>query len=257
MTDRTFATTYRELAEALGLAAVSRAHELAKEPWFPPKGAEGWDVDECRLRLARKRAGKPPVPEPDGGAGAPSAPRFSDNPLVAARERGALPPELTDEDRELLQVLRTSTDEVALVRATMVLMSRRLGNALAAQALPAKSLEDFSIALDGLRKTEAAVLELGKDRGDWIERDVARVLVGQVSRSFVEALDRLIMRIAQQVDVWLADPDHRALAVDERTRKVRAWAHDQTRALRAAEAGPAARAELDRRIDAEIAEQRA
>lgn len=248
-----FATTYRELAEALGLAAASRAHELAKEPWWPPKGPEGWDVDECRLRLARKRAGKPPIPD---AAPAPAAPvaRVSENPLVAARERELAVPELADEDRRLVEVLRTSSDEVELVRATMVLMSRRLGASLAAQALPAKALSDFTATLEELRRTETAVLELRKERGEWIERDVARAIAGQIARSFVEACERLVMRLPQQVETWLADPELRAAAPEDRARRIRAWATDRTRELRVVEAG--GKVELEKRIQAEIAEQR-
>jgi hypothetical protein len=211
--------TPAELAEVLGVGR-SKAYALAKEPWLAAlRGPDGWDADA--VVRARTEQG---------------------------REAGL---EVTDADA---QVLASADHPVELVKAAVRLAARRL--ARDPKASRSKLLDDLNKAVDNLRLTEQGFLELTIRRGELIERDVAKACMGALARRFVLACERLEVRVAAQVELWLADEKLRALSTDERGRAVRAWVAQQTKQARLGETDDAAREEIEKMIAAEVASRR-
>lgn len=210
----------RELAPILGVGK-SKAAELAQEPWLALlRGPEGWDEDEVRRALEA---------------------RATETTL-----------DIHDDEEK---VLEAGADPVAIARAGLASASRRFAER-APGSSASRLLEDLGEALKALRITEDAYLELAKRRGELIERDVAKAVVGAMARRFVLACQRLEVRAAGQVELWLADEKLRAMSVDERARVVRAFVAEQTKQARLEESAAAAAAEIEHMVAAEIADRK-
>lgn len=193
------------------------------------------------LEAAARMKAPPPIPTPK-----------STNALVAteaAAREGAVE-DLEEVDRELLGTLNTSKDEVDLAQASMQLMARRLAREITSGKSDGKAVESLKRSVEELRRAKQSFVDLARERGELIERDVGKACMGQLADRFVKALERVEAGIAAQVDAWWADPAFQALETDVRRRAVRAWIAGHTRAARVEEA-----AELERMVAAEVADR--
>lgn len=214
----------KALGDALGVSK-STAHGYSLEPWLPARDAGGfWDVDACRRALAAHRRGETPAP-----ASAPSSPAPSHQPATA--------------DAPL--------DPVAVAEKALRAAATRLDQVVAGgkpHALGA-ALESVKKCVEEMRRSQAAALELAKKKGDVIDLEVAIAVAAKCGRRFVDALARLEVKFAHQLELWLGDGDFRALDPLERTRRVRAWVVEQTTAARELEA-----TEIEKLVAAESAD---
>lgn len=189
----------RELAKLLAVSKT-KAAELAKEPWFPAKGPDGsWSAAEIRRAIAKRDGDRDP-------AGGDAAEGFS------------------EEDEQLLKVMRTSTDKLELARAAVPLAARRFGLAHGADVRTAgKTTQDLARALEELRRQEGDAVELGVRQGNLIERSAAVGAVVGTIHACTGLLQRFEVELAAKVEAWLADEKFRALTSEERARAVRSW----------------------------------
>ena len=213
--------TVRDLGLILG-CGKSKAARVAKEPWLAAlRGPDGgWDEDEVRRVFEHRN-----------------------------RDAGLTVQKVEEE------VLAASDDPVALARVGMRVAARRLARP-DPKTSSSKLLEDLTESLGGLRKTEAGYLEMAQRRGALIERDVAKACMAAVTRRFVLACERLEVRIASQMELWLVDPGLRALSPGERVKVVREWVRVQTKQARLGETEAEARAEIERLVANEIADRK-
>lgn len=240
------ANSFRALADAMGIS-VSRVHALSKEDWFPKRGDGWWVVDDCLGALARHRRGDPPA-SAFGRAEIPS----STNPLIAARAREDEPSVSTAEPEDR-KVLSEARDPLDVARAAMRLASRRLADAGPKES--SRALEDVKRSVEELRRTEEGYVKLALQRGELVERSVAKAVIGAFGRRFVLALERLESRVASQVELWIADPAFVAATVDERGNVVYAWVKRQTSQARLAETEEGAREAIEQLVANEIADR--
>lgn len=205
------AKTYAELGSALGVS-TSQAHKLAREVPLT-KGLDGWDVLAARAAVEahKRRKVAPLVPAVTPATAAPPATAIASSPAPA--------PEV-----DALTIARTS-----LRRAVELLQAADPSN------LP-RALESVKKSLEELRRTEDGVLKLARAKGELIDLDVAKAVAARVGRRFVNALERLEVRFAGQVELWAFDPAFKALETEARIRAVRAWVLEHTTAARRLEA---------------------
>lgn len=198
------ARTVKELAAAID-RSPSATDRLSHKPWFPPRGEDGsWDVDAVKRAIAAK--------EGTTVAGAPA-------------------PVLEEEDRKLLEKLESSTDPVELAKAATQLAARRLAHEVTAGEA-GRSAEELKRSLEEWRRTEAAAIELGKERGFLIERDHAKRAIGACVERSHRMIHRFKANLAPKVEEWIQAEAFRALTADERARAVRAWADQLERTVR-------------------------
>lgn len=234
----------RRLGEALGVSKTFAA-ELAKQPWFPVKAADGtWSTQEVRAAYAAHKGGALSVADQARTAIAAAE--------QADPEAHGYSPEVVGLDEwKLRKVLETAKDPEVIASTTMQLVARSIGTS----GLSVKSVIAMKAALEELRKGAAGYLEIGKAKGDLIEREIARATMAALCKRFVLALDRIGVRIASQVELWLADEKLRVLSSDERGRVVRDWVDQQTKYARIEESGEGLQ-EIDRMIAAEVSMRR-
>lgn len=220
----------RELAAKLGMS-VGRTHGLTKEPWFPTRATRGWDLTEVQRAMEAREAPSSsdrPEGEDDG----------------EEEEPRASSPIGTDD----LQVLEAGTDPVAIARTAMRIASRQL-----AEAGPREkrgSLESLKRTLEELRRTDQGFMAIARERGELIDLEIAKTLVGEAVTRAIRVLERYEVLLASKIESLLADATFAALSPEERARSVRSWAREQTYSLRTMQAD-----ELDRMIAAEAAER--
>jgi hypothetical protein len=218
----------RKLGEALGIPKTTAA-ELAKQPWFPPKGLDGtWDALAVKKAYEDFKAGKL-VAAPSASAPLSSTP-------AEAEERSSL-----------RHTLATSRNPEEIGAATMQLVARDIAKA---DALSVKHVIAMKAALEELRKGAAGYLKLAQERGDLIARDVAKSVIGQLGRRGIAVLERYEVDLAGQVESWVSDPLFLAATSEERSRTVREWARAKTEDLRSIEAG-----QVEELVAAEVKEQ--
>lgn len=219
----------RALADALG-TSKTRAAELAKEPWFPPKGPDGsWDVRTVKKAYEDFREGRFAAPSPTVHAvAAPPAPGDGLN-----------------EDR-LRQILETEDDPEKIAHAVMQLMAR----SIATSGLSVKHVVAMKMALEEARKGASGYLKIAQERGELVKRTVAKVVIGDVVQRAVRILERYEVELAARVEAWFGDEKFRAMTSEERARAIRAWAQAKTHDLRSTEAK-----EIEDLVAAEVKEQ--
>lgn len=252
------ARTVRALAEALKAAGLplskSRIGQLVLEEWWPPKGPAGWDVEACR---AAYRLNVTPPEERAGGlpAVAASPPGASSEP---ARPIPPAPPPkpLDARAQALVDTLRRDADPLDMARAAVRLVASKFADGVEARQLGARAVAELTDAMEELRRTEAACLEQARKRGDLIERDVAKAVAGALARRYVLSCERIGMRFASQVELWIADEAFREATSDERGLAVAAWAREQTRQARLAETDDEVRAAIEALVVAELEDLR-
>lgn len=216
-------TGVRALGELLGISK-SLAARLTKEPWFPARAEDGsWATLEVQRAYADHKT------------------RQENNGRLFVPE--------TRELDELRRVLATSKNPEEIAQANVQLVARGLATA---ESLAPKDVLSMKAALEELRKGAAGYLELRKKKGEVIERDVAKVVIGQMARRAVAVLERYEVQLAQRVELWLADASFLTAPSEERARIVRAWASSATQDVRRTEAE-----DVERLIAAEVKEQSA
>lgn len=241
MAEITRANSVRSLANALGVS-TSRGHALSKEPWFPVRQADGWDVAACQKAVAANRRGETPSP-----AAAPPSPTATSSPPTSPVDAGDV------------GALAAGDDPIAVARAALKVASWHLAThaELGPESHPRSAewlrnaLEGVKRSLEELRRCEAGYLELAKERAQVVEVEVAKGVVAIAGRRFVASLDRLEVALASRIERWLFDAEFRALEPAERRRQVRAWAIEQTTAARSLEAE-----EIDRLVAEQLKEAR-
>lgn len=209
------AKTLKELAAALG-RPKSSVDRLTKKPWFPPRAKDGsWDVDEVKRAIASSEG------------------RAESTPTAAEDERATL---------------AAASDPVEQARAAVALASKRLAAANASGE--SQALEDLHAALAGLRNTEKAFMDLAERRGELVDRDILKQLVGEAVSRGVSVLERYEAQLANRVEEWVGDSAFLSATSEERTRIVRAWAREQADSVRSMTAD-----ELEKMIAAEVEER--
>ncbi|MBX3465297.1 MAG: hypothetical protein KF878_00170 [Planctomycetes bacterium] len=276
--------TQAQLAAALGVS--DRSIRLWVGEGMPTVG-EGrgavYDEGACRAWATRRgkklappggaQAAAPPVAAPLAQAAAELMahhPRFEEPPPVGGRgdrleeqpHGGALrrPGGRTLDGgnavalaAELATLERADSTPVARATAALSAAAGALAAALRSKdGATGRDFDSFRGTLDGLRQAEAAYLDLERERGELIEREAARGCMGRLAHRFVLGLERLEVRVAAQVELWLADAAFRELSVDERARTVRAWVAAQTRQARVEQVE-----DLERLIAGEVEERKA
>lgn len=258
--DTSAAGSVRALAAALGLGK-SRCHELTQEAWWPPRGPAGWNVAASRAAYDRHVRGRVDFNAPLAAAGSPPGPQAGragshpagPDPAAPAPSSPPARRELDARGRGLVSTLTTDDSPLELVRAAVRALAQRLGEGLTDGGVPARVAGDLKALATELRAAEAAQLELARERGLLVEREVARALLTESARRFVVALERLEARVAGHVEQWIADPTFRAGTVEDRALAVRAAVRALTRQARTEEADVGA--ELERAV-AEALERR-
>lgn len=219
-------TGVRRLGEVLGISKTAAA-EIAKEPWFPKKGPDGsWATGDVQKAYAAHKS---------GGALAPEKP-----PTSAAVESAG------EDTEQLRKILETSRDPEVIAEVTVALVARSIARA----DLSVKHVIAMKSALEELRKGASGYLEIAKKRGELIERDVAKVVLGQLARRAIAVLERYEVQLAQQVEAWVSDGAFLAKGSEERARVVRAWAIGYTHECRKVEANT-----IEDLVAAEVKEQ--
>lgn len=246
MTAPTHATSVRALAAALALGK-SRVGDLSNEPWWPAKGPQGWEVAACVAAYQQHVRGRAGADAPIA-AGPPPAEQ-----AAAPRERKPL----DARGLGLVEQLRTSDDTLALLSASVQLLSQRLGDGAIDGGVPARVAGDLKNLAQELRVAQEAAFRRAQVMGELISRDAAKACMGALARRFVLALERLESRVASQVELWLTDGAFAAGTVDDRAIAVRAWVRAQTRQARVGESDQEARAAFEAAIATEVAEGRA
>ena len=202
-----------QLARQLGInkGYLSR---LKRQTWFPQRNDDGWDLDEVRAAIAsnvnrRKGADEDKVPDTS---------RFeSDDPLI--------------------QALRSSESKpIDIARAAVRLAARKFAYNLETGRIGMRDLDDLKRALEELRRSEEAYVELAERRGELIERDVAKAVAGGLALRLVGILNEVENALAVQVEIWLEDAQFRKLTTDARSRQVREWFDKRSRLIRSADA---------------------
>jgi hypothetical protein len=243
------AGSVRSLAGALGLSK-SQVDRFTREPWWPARGPDGWNVEACRAAYsanvnARKGLAAPaPTPQ--------TAPTEAVASTPVHRDPGAASAPVDERAKPHLEALRAAGDPLDGLRAAYQLAALRLAAGMETGAFPARAIGDLTRTVEELRRTEAAVLEQRQARGELVETATARALLEASARRFNAALERLETRVAAQVEQWVADPQFRAAGVEERAATVRAAVRALTRQARTEEGGAAVAEELRAAVAAEL-----
>lgn len=249
-----YAKSLSQLGAAMGITK-QRAAIVSREPWFPPKGEAGWDVDEVLRARARRSRGEPVdvATAPAPAVAVAEAPVHTSLSRAIAASPGPAPPitknELVtklgprhapaavvelgadDADADLIRILNESTDLLEVAKVTTLLAAKNY----ARHPRDDEAAETLQKAIDMRRKMENDGLELAKKRGELIARDVAIAIVGAYCRRFVMAGERMAPRFAAQVEMYLSDEQFKARPVEERKRLTRDWVQAQMRAVRLSE----------------------
>jgi hypothetical protein len=277
--------TQQQLAQALGV--TDRAIRMWVDEGMPSVG-EGrrkvHDEDACRAwctRAGKAIAERRPVDAAPAGAVAPirqAAEHMAGfGPLLVDTERAAVRPELEGQPHggallrhrrsgeasavehaaDLAALRNAAASPIERARAALVAASCALADAIESEGGAAgRDFDSFRTIIDGLRMAESGWLDLQRERLELVEREVAQACMGALARRFVLALERLGVRAASQVELWLNDAEFKAMTSDDRARTVRAWVQTQTRQARLAESEAEAAQEIERMVRAAIAERR-
>jgi hypothetical protein len=244
------AGSVRALAAALGLGK-SRVGELTLEAWWPAKGPSGWNVAACRAAYEQHVRGRVGADAPiAGGAGgapvpppaAPSVPSAPAAPAAPARR------ELDERGRGLVEQLKGDSDALVKLEAAVQLLAQRLGEGVVEGGVPARVAGDVANLARELRQARADDVKRQRERGELIERTVARAVAGELGRRLVQVLARVEGQLGARVEMWIGDDAFRAMSTEERAVAVRAWFGREARTAREVEA-----AEIERLIAAEAA----
>lgn len=182
--------------------------DVAALPCDRIAGRPFFDVTEARAWIAvhiRSRCGPPPVP-----------------PLTSAGAQAPAPPrEMTSAEHSLLAVLMdTAAGDLAQLRAAAKLAALELAHSYTGGEGAWREAENFKRTVEELRRAEQAGLDLLERRGELLALPTAKALVGALCERLVRAFERTPAAVAREVEGWLADPAFRALAPDERRRRV-------------------------------------
>jgi hypothetical protein len=221
--------TLKALADVLAAERGQSAESLnvqlcrwSRRPGFPVDRKRGakplFDLDEVRAWLdANTRSRRPElqssaIPQP-----------------LPARELDA-------HEAALVRVLEDpGATDLERAEAGYALASKIVATAHRAGNLGVQQLENLKKQGEELRKAKADAIDLAERRGELIGQDIAKAVAGALVLRLLEILNNIENMLATQFEIWMADQAFRALATDERTRRVRAWLEDYARTLRQAE----------------------
>lgn len=227
-----YARTLTELGKALG-----RRRQLltrwSRRPGFPRKEADGWPVEACRQwvssNVAVRRSLRPtgePTPAP------PAAP-----PKASASDTDAELDALADRLEE------AGSDGLEASRAAVALIGRMVASGARSGTLGPREAAGLKATLEELRRAEAGYMELQRRRGELIERDTARQVIGAMAARLDAVRAELVAALPLAAGAWV-EADRRGRCSDvELRRRVRSWIDDTLRELRTREAD---------RVEAEI-----
>ena len=158
-----------------------------------------------------------------------------DMPGAVAAGEGSKP--LASESDDFIKDLRAGdSSALNVTRAAMKLAARRVADAAVTGRIGAGDLDDLKKSLQELRQAETGYIELGKQRGELIERSVAKACAGHLALRLIQVLGTLENSIATQVEIWLSDEALKSLSTEQRGRQVRQWFEQQSHAARDQEA---------------------
>jgi len=210
--------TKRKLADELG-RSQSYLSQLSLQPWFPKKHKDGWDVDECREAISKNtRFRKKPSPTGVKTIGPKKIP------ISKGRKKSA------SSDAEVLSSHGSSTLERA--RAAVRVTSAAMATAVNNGDLDNRIVDALKKSLEECRRTEEGMLTMQERRGELIKREVAKGVIGRITSMCCGLLANAESVLANQVEVWISDPDFTSMATENRGRAVRAWWHSQVYSLR-------------------------
>lgn len=226
------AATFAEIARALGVDR-STPKRWASEPWFPPRGAHGWNVEA--VRVAAESAGRLRRVSRPAMLGATLAPGVVQSSAILE----PLPArELDEHEASLMRVLEDpAATDLARAEAGYALASKIIASAYRAGNIGGQQLDNFKKQGEELRRAKTDAIDLAERQGELISRDIAKAVAGALILRLLEILNNVENMLATQFEIWLADEAFRALSTDDRARQIRAWFDAYARVLRQAESG--------------------
>lgn len=170
-------------------------------------------------------------------------------PLSMRTVRAAVAPEAPEPpDAKLLSILRDpSAGPVEVARATMRLAAKRL-----ASSVGEREIESMKKSLEELRRSEAGYMELAKQRGTLIERDVAKAVIGQTVARAKRALELVEVKLGAKLEEWWSSGEMEKLGPEDRKRVARSWLAEQALSVLGMNAD-----EVEKMIASEIADRKA
>jgi len=140
----------------------------------------------------------------------------------------------TDPDVQALRNPESTGAQMA--RAAASLAAGRLADSAEAGTIGAVALNDLKLALDSLRKAEAAALAQDVKARNLYPADEIKMVIGQMVARSLMVIAKIGAGIAVEVEIWVSDPTFLALGSDERKRRVMSWYDTKTRELENQEA---------------------
>lgn len=223
-------------------------NRIGRNPRYNAAECRAWIAEHVHERPdLKKREQAPAMP----AAVSPSLPLLESAalaPVIVPTKPPQIVPGLPA-DHPLMKTLLSNErpNPMAMAEAVLSVATRQVALKAQAGEISAQQLDSVSKALEELRRSQAAWMEISADRGQLIQRDVALAVCGQMAQRLKECVDRIVNSLSQQVEVWTQDPAF-SLPTDStgRNRLVRAWVENFARDIRRLEAE-----EIDKMIERE------
>jgi len=197
----------RELAQKIGINAAQLSRE-SKKAGFPhvkvgsAKRFVAGDVLAWRAQNVRVRKGA----------------------TVETKSTPPGPVSLADKnDPHIRALLGGDASPLTITRAAMQMASRRVAESAMAGTLGVGDLDGLKKTLQELRAAESDYDAMQIARGELVTITEVESVVGQCCSRLVRCLSVLENSIVTEIELWLADEKFRALPVDERKQRVRAF----------------------------------
>jgi len=123
-------------------------------------------------------------------------------------------------------------------RATYNLATLRMSAAAREGSVSGSMLAEISRALQELRRSEEAYMDIEVRRGDLVPLEMCQEIVGELVRRLNDACNRLMSRLATEVEIWRISNR----PPDERKRTIRSWVATQFNEVKELESKSTAKA---------------
>ena len=126
-------------------------------------------------------------------------------------------------DRYIKALMSGDADPLTITKAAMQMASRQVAEAAMAGTLGVGDLDGLKKTLQELRAAEADYDAMQIARRELVTIAEVEAVVGQSCSRLVRCVSVLENSIVTEVELWLADEKFRALPVDQRKQRVRAF----------------------------------